>query len=79
LSVVMCDDEGSETQYNIEEDFPSDIIRLATSAMKPAARMPPRDSTLKCGIFKVGQKAQRRDHQVTFKVDPTLALSISDP
>jgi hypothetical protein len=57
----MCEDEGSETQYNIEEDFPSDIMRLATRAMKPAARMPPRDSTLNRGIFKLAQKAQRRD------------------
>jgi hypothetical protein len=75
----MCEDEGSETQYNIEENFPSDIMRLATRAMKPAVRIPPRGSTLNCGIFKVGQKVQKRDHQVTFTVDPALPLSISDP
>lgn len=77
LSVMMLE-EGLETQYSVEEDdFPSDIMRLATRAMKPVARMPARDSTLNCGIFKAGQKVWRRNSLVMpVGPNPTLTLSI---
>ena len=57
LSVVMCDNEGWETQYKVDaEVLPSDIMRLATRAMRPAPNIPPRDSTLNWDILNEGHE-----------------------